>query len=115
MQYQRDKFKEVNLLDNKPNQPGKLRTKNLVEVSDDSYEMYSTCSQIRFKTSLRNWSLCDYGDAYIFASGTATIKEAPDGATEAKTRIDARNKELMFKNSAPFIQCTSKINDTAPV
>ena len=100
------------MLDNKPNQPAKRRTKNLVEINDYSYEMYSTCSEIRFKTSLTNWSLCDYGDAQILASGTTTIKEATDGATEANTRIDAGNKEVMFKNCAPFIQCTNKIHDT---
>ena len=34
MEYQ----KMINLLDNTPNQPTKLRTKNWVEINDDSHE-----------------------------------------------------------------------------
>ena len=45
--------------------------------------------------------LCDYSDAYIVVKGTITIVR-PNGAK--------RNKEVTFKNNAPFINCISKIN-----
>ena len=47
MEYQ----KIINLLDNTPNQPTKLRTKNWVEINDESHRVYNTGSQIKFKTS----------------------------------------------------------------
>ena len=45
MEYQ----KIINLLDNSPNQPTKSRTKNWVEINDDSRWTYNTNSQIKFK------------------------------------------------------------------
>ena len=36
----------INLLDNTPNQPTKFRTKNWVEIDDDSRGMYNIYSQI---------------------------------------------------------------------
>ena len=41
-------YKVINLLDNAPNQPSKFRTKNFVEVNDDSQGTYDTNSQIKF-------------------------------------------------------------------
>ena len=63
------------MLDNTPNQPIKFRTKNWVEINDDSREIQNTNSQIKFKTSMSRSSLCDYSDAYIPVSGTITITE----------------------------------------
>ena len=71
MEYQ----KKIILLDNTPNQPIKFRTKNWVEINDDSREIHNTNSQIKFKTSMSRSSLCDYSDAYIPVSGTITITE----------------------------------------
>ena len=45
--------------------------------------------------------LSDFSDAYIAVKGTIAVKE-PDNAK--------RNKEVSFKNNAPFINCISKIN-----
>ena len=59
MEYQ----KMINLLDNKTNQPSKFRTKNWVEVNDESRRAYNTNSQIRLKTTMLKPSLCDYSDA----------------------------------------------------
>ena len=58
-------YKVRNLLDNTPNQPSKFRTKNHVEINDDSQGTYDTNSQIKFKTSILKSSLCDYSDAYV--------------------------------------------------
>ena len=58
MEYQ----KMINLLDNKTNQPSKFRTKNWVEVNDESRRAYNTNSQIRLKTTMLKPSLCDYSE-----------------------------------------------------
>ena len=46
--------------------------------------------------------LFDFNDVYIVAKGSITTTE-PNNA-----KI---NKEVAFKNNAPFINCISKIND----
>ena len=68
MEYQ----KKINLLDNTTNQPSKFRTRNWVEINDESRGKYDS-SNIKFKTSMISSDLCDYGDAYILFSGTITI------------------------------------------
>ena len=45
MEYQ----KLINSLGNTPNQVSKFRSKIWVEKNDDSFEMYNTNSQIKFK------------------------------------------------------------------
>ena len=53
-------------------------------------------------------SLCDYSDAYILLKGNITVNNtAADGAAANNT-----NKEVIFKNCAPFTNCISKINNT---
>ena len=61
MEYQ----KIINLLDNTPNQLSKFRTKNWVEINNNSRGAYNVNTQIKFKTTMLKSSLCDYGDAYI--------------------------------------------------
>ena len=61
------------MLHNTLNQPPKYKTKNLVEINDDSRDLYNTNSQIKFKTSILRSSLCDYSDAYILVKGTITV------------------------------------------
>ena len=58
--------KIANLLNTGSNQPFKFRTRNWVEINDESRVTYSPNRQIKFKTSMLISSLCDYGDAYIF-------------------------------------------------
>ena len=79
MKYQ----KIINLLENTPNQPSKFRTKNWVEVNDESRETYNVNSQIKFRNSILRPSLCDYSDAYIFVSATITV---PNTAAVANNR-----------------------------
>ena len=69
MKYQ----KIINLLDNTPNQPTKSKIINLGEINDGAHGVYSTNSQIIFKTSMLKSSLCDYSDAYILVSETLEI------------------------------------------
>ena len=42
--------KIINLLDDTTNQPSKFRTKNWIEINDESRGTYSANSDIRFKT-----------------------------------------------------------------
>ena len=106
--------KIANLLDdNKQNQPSKFRTKNWVEINDESRGTYNVNSQIKFKTTMLKFmpfSLCHYSDAYILVKGTITIAGAGDDA--AARQADERDKGVVFKNCAPFTNCISEINNT---
>ena len=61
--------KITNMLDNKPKQPSKSRTKIQVEINDDSFGTYNTNSHVKFKTSTLKSFLCEYSGAYIFIKG----------------------------------------------
>ena len=106
MEYQ----KIANLIDDTPNQPSKFRTRNWVEINDESRGAYNVNSQIKFKTTMLKSSLCDYSDAYIQVKGTITINGR--GADDAAKRADERGKGVSFKDCAPFINCISEINNT---
>ena len=106
MEYQ----KIANLIDDTSNQPSKFRTKNWVEINDESRGTCNVNSQIKFKTTLLKSSLCDYSDAYILVKGTITITGA--GADAAARQADERDKGVAFKNCAPFTNCISEINNT---
>ena len=104
MEYQ----KIANLLNDESNKPSKFRTRNWVEINDESRGEYSSDKLIRFKTAMLRSSLCDYSDAYILVKGNITVNNtAADGAAANNT-----NKKVIFKNCAPFTNCISKINNT---
>ena len=67
-------YQKINFLDNTPNQAPKFKTKKWVKINDGSRGTYNKDNQIRFKTLMLKWSLCDYNDAYILAKGTITVK-----------------------------------------
>ena len=94
-----------NLIDNASNQPSKFRTKNWVEINDESKGTYNVNSQIKFKTIMLKYSLCDYSEAYIHVKGKITITGAGDDA--AVRQADERDKGVVFKNCAPFTNCIS--------
>ena len=78
MEYQ----KIANLLDTKSKQPSKFRTRNWVEINDESRGTY-TSNDIRFKTKILRSSSCDYADAYILVKRTITTTGAGnDDATK---------------------------------
>ena len=91
MEYQ----KIANLIDDTSNQPPKFRTRNWVEINDESRGAYNVNSQIEFKTTILKSSLSDYSDAYILVKGTITINGR--GADAAARQADERNKGLSFK------------------
>ena len=105
MEYQ----KISNLIDDTSNQPSKFRTRNWVEIIDESRVAYNVNSQITFKTTMLKSSLCDYSDAYILVKGAITINGR--GADAAARQADERHKVVSFKNCAPFINCISEINN----
>ena len=75
MEYQ----KIANLLDSASNQPSTFRTRNWVEINDESRGTY-TSNDIKFKTTTLRSSLCNYADAYILVKRTITItgNEGPE-------------------------------------
>ena len=116
MEYQ----KIENLLNDASNQPSKFRTRNWVEINDESRGTY-TSNDIKFKTTILRSNLYDYADAYIHVKGTITIAGA--GNDDATKRADERDKAVTFKNcliiyvcivyfTSPFTKCISKINNT---
>ena len=102
MEYQ----KIINLLDTAPNQPSKFKTKNWVDIGDESHGVYNIGSQIKFKTSMLRSGLCDYSEVYILVKGTITVPNTGTAATP-----NNKNKKVIFKNCAPFTDCVSEINN----
>ena len=76
MEYQ----KIVNFLGSASIQPSKFRTRNSIEINDESRGTY-TSNGIKFKITMLRSNLCDYVDAYIPVKGTITITET--GADDA--------------------------------
>ena len=89
----------ANLLDSASNQPSKFRTRNWVEINDESRGTY-TSNYVKFKTTMLMSNLFDYADACILVKRTITI-------TGAGNDDDAKRL-----NCAPFTKCISRINNT---
>ena len=75
-------------------------TKNWIEVYDQSEKHYSPNKEIGIKISMLRSGLCDYSNAYIVVKGDITVTN-PSNVK--------RNKAVVFKNNAPFINCILKI------
>ena len=78
-----------------------LLPKKWIEVYDQLEGNYNVSKEIWIKTSMLRSDLWNYSDAYIVVKGTISIV----GPYNAKT-----NKNVAFKNNAPFINCIWKIN-----
>ena len=96
------------MLDNTSNQPFEFRTKNWVEIIDFRNGSYDEKS-LKFKTAMVNTSLCSYSDVYILVEGQITVTGL--GADAAANAADRNDREVVFKNCAPFIKCISKISN----
>ena len=96
------------MIDDASNQPSKFKTKNWVEINDESRGIYNVNIQIKFKTIMLKSSLCDYSDAYILVKGTITVNNT------AAADADANNttKKVILKNCAPFTNCRCEIKNT---
>ena len=77
-------------------------TKKWIEVYNQSEGSYNVNKEIRIKTSMLRSDLCDFNDAYIVVKGDITL--------EVDNDANKTNKNLAFKNNAPFINSISKIN-----
>ena len=104
MEYQ----KIAHLIDDVSNQSSKFRTKNWVEINDESRGTYNVNSQIKFETTMLNSSLCDYSDAYIRIKRTITVNNTAAADADA----NSSNEKVIFKNCPPFTNCKSEINNT---
>ena len=101
--------KIMSSLDNATIQTSTFRTRNWVEINDESRGK-NVNSNIIFETSMIRLDFYDYSDAYILSSGTITINGERDDA--AAKRADERNEGVIFGNYAPFPECVSSINNT---
>ena len=76
-------------------------TKKWIEVYDQSEKNYNVNKEIKIKTTMLRFDLCDFSDAYIVVKGVVVVIN-PDNAKKKKV--------VAFKNNAPFISSISKIN-----
>ena len=96
--------------------------KKWIEIYDLSEENYSVSKEIGIKTSMLRSDLYHYSDAYIVVKRTITVDkktftvddfEAPNKTVANATATNTRNnnafgeKNLVFKNNAPFINWIS--------
>ena len=77
------------LLDDASNKTSKFRTKNWVEINDESRGTYNDDKQIRFKTTMLKSTLCDYSDACLLVKGKKQLQEQ-----EIMKQIDKQMKEI---------------------
>ena len=98
------------MIDDAPNQPSKFKTRNWVEINDESRGTYNVDSQIKFKTTVLKSSLRNSSYAYILNKVKITITRAGDDT--AARQADKRDKGVAFKNCAPFTNCISVIDNT---
>ena len=99
--------KIINLSENVSSRPLKFRTRNWIEINDESRVTY-TGNSIKFKTTMLRSNLCNFSDPNILVKGTITITGAGDNA--AARQLDQRNKGVIFKNCAPLVKCINRIN-----
>ena len=94
--------KIVNSLNNTDNESSKFATKNgmslMVKITQSMVKEMKMIQALNLRQMLSS-QVCDYSDAYIFATGDIT---AIGG--------DA-NTDVPFKNCAPFTRCVTHIND----
>ena len=99
--------KIINLLNNTSNQLSKFRKKKWIKLNDQSRGVYNT--NIDKNTMVRSSSWY-YSDVYILVKGRIT--STVDGADDAAQQADERNKGVIFKSFALFINFKSEINNT---
>ena len=104
-----DYQKIANLLESTSDNISKFRTRNWIEINDESRGNYAN-GDIKFKAAMLRSNLCDYPDSYILAKVTITITGA--GNNVGERQADERDKEVTFKNCAPFTKRISRTNNT---
>ena len=95
------------MLDNASNQQSKFRTKNWVEIHNESGGTYNVNSQTKFKTTILKSILCDYSNAYLLVKGNITV----NNTAAADANANNTNKKVTL-SCAPFGNYISEINNT---
>ena len=72
----------------------------MVEKNDNACGMYNTKSQIKFKTSMLQSSLCGYSDVYILVGGTIT---APNTSAPANSNSRTNIRIQGFASVTDYI------------
>ena len=88
----------------------KFRTKYSIEINNQPRGVHNSNSGTRFRTIMLKSSLCDYSGAYILVKRRITITGAGDDA--GARQADERNKGVIIKNFASFINYKNEINNT---
>ena len=74
-----------------------------IEIFDQSNGTYNKNKDIRFNANQLRNDLRDFNDAYIVVTGKITAKNPGND--------NQYNRKVSLKNSAPFFNCTLKINN----
>ena len=94
----------MNLLENAPNQSSKFRTKNRVEINDNSRKTYNINSQNKSKVTMQKSSLCNYSDAYMLIKGTITVTNIEAAFSEANNTYKVVICKNYVKDSMQHLQ-----------
>ena len=87
LQKKKKKYQKIiNLANNTPNQSSKFRTRNWVEIHDESQRTCNVSNQIKFKTSRIRLNLCNYSDAQIYVKGTISVQNSGRAAPDNRNR-----------------------------
>ena len=101
--YKIETQKIVNLLNDTDNESERFLTRKWYVINNQNNTEYvdgnNDDSNVKFETKVIKSSLCDYSDAYIFATGDITAT----GGVE--------NTNVVSKNCAPFTKCVTHINN----
>ena len=93
----------VNLLNESDNESSQFATRNSYIINEQNNGQYGrgneNDSTIEVETKVIKPNLCDYSDAYIFATGYIKVADVP------------ANTNAAFKNCAPFTRCVTHVND----
>ena len=81
----------------------KFVTKKWIEVYNQSEGNYNPKKEIRIKTSMLRWDLCDFNDAYIVVKGNITANKKTFTAND----FEAPN------NAADNVAATNNANNCA--
>ena len=81
----------------------KFTTIKRIEIFDQSNGTCNKNKDIRFKTNQLRNDLCDFNNPYIVVTGKIT-------AANPGNDDNVYNRKVSLKNSAPFLDCTLKIN-----
>ena len=81
----------------------KFTTIKWTEIFDQSNGTYNKNKDIRFKNNQLRNDLRDFNDTYFVVTGKITV-------TNPGNDNNVYNRKDSFKNSAPFFNCTLRIN-----